>query len=117
LRGILSSRILYPIAQLSYSAYLMHEMVMIWLFPISSEFFIGGMGVAPNAVFVVNSIVSILLTLISAAILYVTIERPCMRFRKHPFMSRIDGTAKVIGDSKPKRRAPAGVIEAEVVTS
>ena len=117
LRGLLSSKVLYPIAQLSYSAYLMHEMVMIWLFPISSEFFIGEIGLEPNAVFVVNSVTSIILTLVSAAILYVTVERPCMRFRKHPFMARIDGTAEMVGGTGPKKRSSTGVVEAEIVTS
>ena len=38
LRTILGAKFLYPIAQLSYSGYLMHEMIMIWLFPISTDF-------------------------------------------------------------------------------
>ncbi len=117
LRRILSAKILYPIAQLSYSAYLMHEMVMIWMFPMSSEFFIETIGLTPNFAFVLNTAVAILLTLLSAAILYITVERPCMRFRKHPIMSRIDGTANENDISKPKSTHPIGIIEAEIVAS
>ena len=117
LRRLLSAKILYPIAQLSYSAYLMHEMVMIWMFPMSSEFFIGTIGLTPNLAFIVNSLLAILITLLSAAILYITVERPCMRFRKHPLMSRIDGTTKQNDDSIPKSPTSRGIIEAEIVTS
>ena len=32
LARLLSARVLYPVAQLSYTAYLVHEVVMIWLY-------------------------------------------------------------------------------------
>lgn len=32
LRWLLSGKVLFPIAQLSYSLYLVHEMIMLWLF-------------------------------------------------------------------------------------
>ncbi len=117
LRRLLSSRALYPVAQLSYSAYLMHEMIMIWMFPKSTEFLIVTIGLGPNITFVVNIVFAIALTLISASVLYVTVERPCMRFRKHPFMSHIDGTSDSVDSLRGNRVSTLGAIDAEIASS
>ena len=90
LRTILGAKFLYPIAQLSYSGYLMHEMIMIWLFPISTEFFINDMEMSGNTTFILNAIIALTLTFVSAMTLYVFVERPCMRLRHHPMMKRIE---------------------------
>ena len=90
LSKILGAKILYPIAQLSYSAYLMHEMIMIWLFPISTEFFIITLEISGNFAFILNAVLGLVLTFVSAMILYVFVERPCMRLRHHPMMKKIE---------------------------
>ncbi|MCP4092912.1 MAG: acyltransferase [Planctomycetes bacterium] len=82
LRRILGARILYPIAQLSYSGYLMHEMLMIWGFKRYTAGLANSLGA--DGAFLVNLFASVFLTFFSAAILYILIERPCMRLRNHP---------------------------------
>ena len=71
--------LLYPIAQLSYSIYLVHEMLFMWLFPKIAPLFaarLGAYGTMP-----VDSAVGFAITLAIASPLYVSIERPCMRLR------------------------------------
>ena len=100
LRTILGAKFLYPIAQLSYSGYLMHEMIMIWLFPISTEFFITDMEMSGNTAFILNAILALTLTFVSAMALYVFVERPCMRLRHHPMMKRIELSSSAL-NAKP----------------
>ena len=124
---ILSAKFLYPIAQLSYSAYLMHEMIMLWLFPISTEYMIVELEMSGNLAFALNGIISLSLTFVFAAILYVFVERPCMRLRHHPLMKKIEtSSAAYTSDSAitgtgtvatSKAAAPndGGILEAELV--
>ncbi len=86
---LLSTRILYPISQLSYSIYLLHEMFMLWLFPKTTPWLVDSFGFGPNAVMVVNGISVTVLTLAASAFLYVTVERPCMDYRKSPLFCRL----------------------------
>ena len=92
-------------------------MIMIWMFPKSTEFLIVTIGLGPNIAFVVNIVVAIALTLVSASVLYVTVERPCMRFRKHPIMSWIDGTSDSTDSPKGNRVSTLGAIDAEIASS
>ena len=82
LRRLLSWKGFYPIAQLSYSIYLVHEMFFMWLFPKTSPLLIPYFGNYGSMA--VNAVIGITLTLGSASSLYVSIERPCMRIRTHP---------------------------------
>ena len=77
----LSSKFFYPIAQLSYSAYLMHEMIQIWIFPKLAPIFKFLFNENNLLALCANGLVSIILTFISAFILYIFIERPFMEFR------------------------------------
>jgi peptidoglycan/LPS O-acetylase OafA/YrhL len=82
LRCLLSWKGFYPIAQLSYSIYLVHEMFFLWLFPKTSPLLIPHFG-NPGSM-VVNAVLGLVLALVIASALYVWIERPCMRIRSHP---------------------------------
>jgi peptidoglycan/LPS O-acetylase OafA/YrhL len=82
LRRLLSWKGFYPIAQLSYSVYLAHEMLFLWLFPKTSPLLVARFGNYGSMT--VNAVTGITLTLGLAASLYIAIERPCMRIRTHP---------------------------------
>jgi len=82
LRRLLSWRGFYPIAQLSYSTYLVHEMFFLWLFPRTSPLLIPHFGTYGSMA--VNAVIGLVLALVIASSLYVWIERPCMRIRSHP---------------------------------
>ena len=83
-RGFLSWRAFYPLAQLSYSSYLMHEMLMIWVFPRTTEALRASIGDGPA--FVANAALTVVASFVFAALLYITIERPSMRLRRwEPF--------------------------------
>lgn len=78
---------LYPIAQISYSVYLVHEMIFMWLFPklapvLSPRFGAWGAMAAAGALGLVT-VFSL------ASLLYVLIERPCMRMRSHPAILKL----------------------------
>jgi len=85
---ILSARVLYPISQLSYSIYLLHEMFMLWLFPKTTPILVQSFGLGPNGVLVVNGLGVSLLTVLTATLLYVGVERPCMELRKSRLLIR-----------------------------
>ena len=82
LRRLLSWQGFYPIAQLSYSIYLMHEMLFTWLFPKTSPLLVPHFGNYGSMA--VNAVLGLTLTLAIASALYVALERPCMRVRSHP---------------------------------
>lgn len=79
LRGIWSARVLYPIAQLSYSLYLVHEAVMLWLFPKTAAMWGPSLGAYPTIA--AASALAIGLSLLLATVLYLFVEQPCMRAR------------------------------------
>ena len=81
LRRFLSWKGFYPIAQLSYSTYLVHELLFSWLFPKSSPLLIPHFGNYGSMA--VNAVLGIIPALMLATSLYVWIERPCMRLRSH----------------------------------
>ena len=77
------------IAQLSYSAYLMHEMFMLKLYPSYSikiyELVNENIVIALIAI----SLITLILTFLSSIILYVFIERPFMEFRNSNIIKRL----------------------------
>jgi peptidoglycan/LPS O-acetylase OafA/YrhL len=88
-RRFLSWKGFYPIAQLSYSIYLVHEMLFMWLFPRISPLFVGRLGA--YGALAADSAFGLVITLAIASTFYVLIERPCMRLRTHPaFLNLID---------------------------
>ena len=87
LRSFLSARSFYPIAQVSYSLYLVHEMVMLWLFPKTASWL--GPALGPLPTMAAASVVAVLLSCVIAGLLYVLVEQPCMRARSHPMVLRV----------------------------
>jgi peptidoglycan/LPS O-acetylase OafA/YrhL len=87
LRRLLSGQVLYPIAQISYSLYLVHEMVMLWLFPKTATLFgpsLGAYGTMATA-----AAISIALSFGLATLLYLFVEQPSMRARGLPAVRRL----------------------------
>lgn len=91
--GVLTNRFLslpvfYPIAQLSYSSYLLHWMFMFWMFPSTLEPLSQWLP-SEGWVFFVNGVLGCLMTFAGAILLYVFVERPCMEYRKSDQVARL----------------------------
>jgi peptidoglycan/LPS O-acetylase OafA/YrhL len=75
----LSSKFLYPIAQVSYSAYLFHEMFIIWVAPRLVK------ALSPNysntQIFFITVFISLFVILFGAVIMYYLIEQPFQKIR------------------------------------
>jgi peptidoglycan/LPS O-acetylase OafA/YrhL len=75
----LSSKFFYPIAQVSYSAYLFHEMFIIWVSPRLVKY------LTPNyshgQIFFITVFVSLIVILFGAVIMYYLIEQPFQKIR------------------------------------
>lgn len=80
LRRLLSWKGFYPIAQLSYSAYLFHVMFMFWAFPKLFALWNGTM--SETALFFARYGIGVLGTFAMAVLMYYFIEQPFMRWRK-----------------------------------
>ncbi len=111
LRRFLAWKAFYPIAQLSYSFYLVHEMLFQWLFPRLAPLFVSRIG--PYGTMALDAVAGLIMASVLAVILYVTIERPCMRLRSHAVVLSLIGSltrAKPAGDARDEERrgtAPA----------
>jgi peptidoglycan/LPS O-acetylase OafA/YrhL len=82
LRGFLSWKVLFPIAQISYSLYLVHEMFMLWLFPKTAVLF--GPTLGAYGTMAVAAVIALVMSFAGAAILYLLVEQPSMRARDLP---------------------------------
>jgi peptidoglycan/LPS O-acetylase OafA/YrhL len=80
LKRLLSWKGFYPIAQLSYSAFLFHVMFMFWAFPKLFAMWNGTM--SETALFFVRYGIGVIGTLAMAVLMYYFIEQPFMRLRK-----------------------------------
>lgn len=100
LRRFLSWKASYPIAQISYSTYMVHEMIFLWLFPKLAPVFAPRFG--PDPTIAIDSAIGLILVFTLACTLYVLIERPCMRMRSHP------ATLQLIELVRTKGANPAG---------
>ncbi|HEX4287133.1 MAG TPA: acyltransferase [Terracidiphilus sp.] len=87
LQRVLSWKGFYPIAQLSYSAYLTHEMIFQWLFPQIGPNLALYFG--PARAMAIDSVVGLASTGILSCGLYLFIEQPCMQLRSHPAVLRV----------------------------
>ena len=87
LARFLSWRGFYPIAQISYSVYLVHEMIFDWLFPRLAPVFAPRLG--PWGAMGLAGVLGLIMVFALASALYVLIERPCMRMRSHPATLRL----------------------------
>jgi peptidoglycan/LPS O-acetylase OafA/YrhL len=79
LKRFLSLKLFYPIAQLSYSAYLFHVMFMFWAFPKLFVLWNGAM--SPTALFFLRFGIGVLGTFAMACVMYYLVEQPFMRLR------------------------------------
>ena len=82
LRHLLSWRVLYPIAQVSYSLYLVHEMFMLWLFPKTARLF--GPELGAHGTMALAAGIAIVMSFAGAIVLYLFVEQPSMRARALP---------------------------------
>jgi peptidoglycan/LPS O-acetylase OafA/YrhL len=87
LRRLLGWWVLYPIAQLSYSLYLLHEMFMLWLFPKTAAWLGPQLGAHPTMA--IASVIAIAMSFAGAAVLYVLVEQPSMKARSLPAVKRL----------------------------
>lgn len=74
INNFLSKKFFYPLAQISYSAYLFHEMFMFWFFPKFNEFASGSL--TEIQIVLTNSAISIVVILIVSTLMYLFIEQP-----------------------------------------
>ncbi|HEX4036927.1 MAG TPA: acyltransferase [Acidobacteriaceae bacterium] len=81
-RRMLSWRVFRPVAQLSYSLYLTHELVLVWLFPRSAWHLWNHFGV--GAAMALDSLIALCIMFALAAALFVLIEKPSMDARTMP---------------------------------
>ena len=86
LNRFLSAKVLFPVAQLSYSLYLVHEMMMLWLFPKTARIFGPSLGAYGTMAFA--SGIAIVMSFAAATILFVLVEQPSMRARSLPMLRR-----------------------------
>ncbi len=79
IKVFLSSKFFYPIAQISYSAYLFHEMFIIWAIPKLYAY------LSPNysnpQVFFISTFLSLVIILFASVIMYYLIEQPFQKIR------------------------------------
>lgn len=74
LNTFLSASFFYPIAKISYSAYLFHVMFMEWFFPIFTEY--SKNSLSTIQIVFTNGVISIIVTILVACIMLVFIEEP-----------------------------------------
>jgi peptidoglycan/LPS O-acetylase OafA/YrhL len=82
LRSVLSWKAFYPVAQLSYSIYLTHEMILLWLFPRIGPWL--GERFGPRRAMAMDCVIAVAIVFALSIALHLLIERPCMRLRSHP---------------------------------
>jgi peptidoglycan/LPS O-acetylase OafA/YrhL len=70
----LSAKFFYPIAQVSYSAYLFHEMFMFWFFPKFNAMAVGQLD--ELTIVLLNSLISLVAIIFGATLMYLFIEQP-----------------------------------------
>jgi peptidoglycan/LPS O-acetylase OafA/YrhL len=70
----LSAKFFYPIAQVSYSAYLFHEMFMFWFFPKFNAMAVGQLD--ELTIVLLNSLISLVAIIFGATLMYLLIEQP-----------------------------------------
>jgi peptidoglycan/LPS O-acetylase OafA/YrhL len=75
----LSAKFFYPIAQVSYSAYLFHEMFIIWSTPKLHAFLIKSY--STQSIFIISVVVFAAAILIGAVAMYYLIEQPFQKIR------------------------------------
>ncbi|MEC9047052.1 MAG: acyltransferase [Planctomycetota bacterium] len=90
LARLLSARVLYPVAQLSYTAYLVHEVVMIWLYPMLAPALTDA-GFSATATIAVDGVVAVIVTAAVCVVLFLFVEMPSMEWRGSARFRRLSG--------------------------
>ena len=90
LSKVLSSRFLFPVAQLSYSAYLIHPFIIIPVFRYLTPYLFGYID-SVYYVFILNSVIALILIYLLSLVLHVFVEKPFMEMRKSSFFKKIAG--------------------------
>ena len=86
----LSSRFLFPLAQLSYSAYLIHPFIIIPVSRYLTPYFFAYLDNV-YYVFILNSVIALVLIYLLSLALHVFVEKPFMEMRKSSFFKKITG--------------------------
>lgn len=84
----LSFKWFYPVAQLSYSAYMTHYMFMCWMYPSTTPYLQQHIDSA-GLIHFINGVLGVLLTILVSIVLYVYVERPCMEYRRSDRIKRL----------------------------
>ena len=92
LRRALSWKVLFPIAQISYSLYLVHEMFMLWLFPKTAQLL--GPSLGAHGTMAVAAVIALAMSFAGATLLYLLVEQPSMRARDLPAVRSIAGAVR-----------------------
>lgn len=79
-RRFLSMPLFYPVAQVSYSAYLLHEMLMFWGFPRVRA--LVGDALSPAQVVWLNAALAVGVILVAAGLMFVYVESPFLKYRR-----------------------------------
>jgi peptidoglycan/LPS O-acetylase OafA/YrhL len=79
IKQFLSLKFFYPIAQLSYSAYLFHEMFILWVRP--KLFLYLSPNYSQTGIFFITVVISLIGTIIGAVIMFYLIEQPFQKIR------------------------------------
>lgn len=87
LRRVLSWNGLYPIAQMSYSIYLTHEMIFLWLFPKTAPWL--GAHFGARRAMAIDCVIGLTIVFALSITLHLLIEKPCIRLRAHPQVLRL----------------------------
>jgi peptidoglycan/LPS O-acetylase OafA/YrhL len=103
LRRMLSWRALFPVAQISYSLYLVHEMFMLWLFPKTAALF--GPTLGAHTTMAVAGGIAIVMSFAGATLLYLFVERPSMLARDLPAIRRLASAPPLSTGPKLEARA------------
>ena len=95
INNFLSAKFLYPIAKVSYSAYLFHVMFMLWFFPVFNNF--ASSTLTPIQIILVSGVISIIVTILGAGLMLIFIEQPFNNLKnKLTLKDKILKTSKVI---------------------
>lgn len=81
IQRFLSMDFFFPIAQVSYSAYLFHEMFMYLYFP-QAKIWLSNTGMSAWSIMILNGAVSLLVILIVSSLMFLLIEQPFQRLKE-----------------------------------
>jgi peptidoglycan/LPS O-acetylase OafA/YrhL len=103
LRRVLSLRVWYPLAQLSYGAYLLHPLII-------ERVYLRWPPAAPSPVVAIGYFVAFVVATLAAAVpLYLLVEAPGMRLRDRAAVRQAAESVRLVAGRSPSGRAADGV--------